>query len=618
MAMDRTHTAQPPVPPAGSAGKPPRYYILRLFLVPGIIYLLLVGNIFINIAMNRLPEYMESPRFQRLLHGELIPALTENSEKALPRPAGEPPLPRRSLLAETLAGQISAVILSLLLGFLLNLPFGLYFHRRRRGRPVPRRITQLVRRRLTATPFLNAGLVLISLNVLHIIQGFYQPKEILLLEQNLFRDMMPVSLISGVLAALFTYFWQRYRVQMLYIQHVFPPEELLRRRNTSRIYSFQLRLWISTLMTTLFPLITVTLYIFYNISSIDNIRTLTAGQLELLSGEIIPAARALGQYDTYMSWLKTQTGFTTILYMTAPGTLRLIVSIVTGISVVMVYIIFFVRWTSKLLIEPVHELLAKMEETGSGHFDSQAVVRTADEIGHLAERFNEMQQGLADRERVKTLFGQYLTAEVSEAILGGEVDLEGQMVEATILFADIRNFTGISERLSPRETVALLNEYLNHMIEVILQEEGIIDKFIGDGLLAVFGAPVQSEKHREQAVRAALAMHEKLADMNRRRQSQGRFPLSIGIGIHTGPVIAGNLGNQNKLEYTVIGDTVNLASRIETLTKQFQAPILVSQATWEALPSSFKGTLEYTPRNSISVRGKQEKVNLIEIARALQ
>lgn len=597
----------------------PRYFCFSPFLAAGIIYTLFVLNIFLNISMNRLPQFLEHPRFQEAFRWEREIETTLKEGGGMENlPA--PPLPAdwEKPLFRSLEGQVDTIIILLIIGGLTNLPLGLYFFKKRRGRPVKEGLTRWVRKILPLTPWINSGLILLGFNLFHLAQKMDQPHAAGAFRtgKELFWEMMPISIIASILAALFVFFWQTYRVHMVYQRHVYPLDQMLKRRSTSRLNNIALRLSLTTLVTALLPTVTIIIYITFNISSIRNISALSPQQMELIGGEIFPIARSLGKYGELVDWLKNQEVLEGLHYMTIPGTIRMLFSIVVGLTVALLYIIFFVKWNTRLLLEPIQDLMTRMDETARGDFSSPARVTTNDEIGYLTEHFNEMQRGLAERERVKTLFGQYLTTEVSEAILNGQADLGGRLITATILFADIRNFTGISEELSPRDTVAFLNEYLNEMIEVVLQERGIIDKFIGDGLLAVFGAPVASADHAEQALQAALGMHGKLEEMNQRRRKAGTFPINIGIGIHSGPVIAGNLGNANKLEYTVIGDTVNLASRIEGLTKEHRAKILVSRDTWNLTSQAFRQGLNSRVLQNVTVRGKKAPVSLYRIEAA--
>ena len=208
---------------------------------------------------------------------------------------------------------------------------------------------------------------------------------------------------------------------------------------------------------------------------------------------------------------------------------------------------------------------------------------STDEIGAVAEGFNRMLHGLRERELVKETFGKYVTPEIRDEILAGRISGEGELKEVTVLFADIRDFTPWVEATAPRDVVRDLNEYFTEMAEAIRAHRGLVLQFIGDEIEAVFGAPIASRDHAAMAVRAALDMRERLRAWNARREAAGKPALRHGIGIHTGTVLAGNIGGAERLSYALVGDPVNLASRIQGLTKDFKVDILISEATRKSL-----------------------------------
>ena len=208
-------------------------------------------------------------------------------------------------------------------------------------------------------------------------------------------------------------------------------------------------------------------------------------------------------------------------------------------------------------------------------------------IGFTNLRVGSMFADIRRRENLS----RFLPRQVVERVLasGGRA-LEPVQREVTILFSDIRSFTSMSETMAPREVLEFLDEYFGHMGQIVRGHEGMLNKFLGDGMLAVWGVPDLQEDHAVRAVRAALDMRKKLVELNEFRVREGRAEIRIGIGIHTGIVAAGMLGGADQREYTVIGDAVNLASRIETLTKTLSTDLLVSETTFERCAGRFTGT----------------------------
>lgn len=227
----------------------------------------------------------------------------------------------------------------------------------------------------------------------------------------------------------------------------------------------------------------------------------------------------------------------------------------------------------------------------------------------LRARVNASLEKKRLRDEQRKLFRTFATKEVAEELLRTGFSLGGKQVNASVLFADIRSFTTIAENQDPVETIDLLNRYFSLMFDAITDNGGTVNQMVGDGLLAMFGAPIFFEDHREKSVRAALKMLERLKEFNQSQCEQGRTQLHIGIGIASGKMTAGYTGTQNRAIYTCIGDTVNLASRMEEYTKEALRPLLIDGYTREGLSSDF--ILE--DLGKIVFKGKNQAVNVFAV-----
>jgi adenylate cyclase len=266
---------------------------------------------------------------------------------------------------------------------------------------------------------------------------------------------------------------------------------------------------------------------------------------------------------------------------------------------------------ARTLVRPLRRLQASMHRVEQGELDVSSEVTSSDEIGQLAMSFDRMVEGLRREALVRDLFGQYVTPELAQAAIERRRELDGQLVTCTVLFADIRNFTGIAEALPATRLLKILNEYFARMSTIVVEEHGFVNKFGGDSLLAVFGTPLNPDAdHAACGVHAALRMERALAEFNREQKEAWLPHIMIGIGIGTGDVVAGNVGSETKLEYTVIGDAVNVASRLHAMTKDLDEHILADGETARAAAA----TARFRPVGEVDVRGKARRVDVFAVS----
>ena len=258
---------------------------------------------------------------------------------------------------------------------------------------------------------------------------------------------------------------------------------------------------------------------------------------------------------------------------------------------------------SKSILGPIAELRRGMDRVNAGDFGRGVPVTSGDELGELTASFNAMISGLAERERIRDAFGTYLDEEVATYILSDQFDERGVERDVTVLFCDVREFTRFAADATPQEIVASLNRLFERIVPAIARNGGHVDKFVGDGLIAVFGAPEPFRDHAERAVRSACEIASELGDADGRRLPG---ELDIGIGINSGPVVAGSIGGGGRLDFSVIGNAVNVASRTEKATRETGDRVLITADTWNRLDNGF----EATSRGDFGLRGIDEKVEL--------
>jgi class 3 adenylate cyclase len=259
-------------------------------------------------------------------------------------------------------------------------------------------------------------------------------------------------------------------------------------------------------------------------------------------------------------------------------------------------------------LQPIRDLAEATKRVAAGDYGQRVPVVQDDDLGVLAASFNRMQAGLAERQRLQAAFGTYVDPVLAARLLEqGDDVFTGERREVTVMFVDVRDFTPFAEANTAEDTVARLNALFAIVVPAVVDAGGHVNKFLGDGALAVFGAPNDLPDHAEAAVSAAVLIHRMVAD---------RFDgsLRIGIGINTGAVIAGTIGGASKLEFTLIGDAVNVAARVEQLTKATGDPILLTDQTVQALAAR---PPELVDRGSHALKGKSAPVQVFGLAPAV-
>lgn len=378
------------------------------------------------------------------------------------------------------------------------------------------------------------------------------------------RDILTRSLLTGLITVTVAFFVFEFVLQRRVVPYFFPAGKLYMIPGTKRI-DIRTRLVALLFACNLVPFIAT-------------LNVLHAS----LTGSVDPGAFS-------------STAQTGILVQTA---------IFMGVGIWLTFLV------SSNLTRPLQEIIQVLRGVRKGNFDSRVQVTTNDEIGYTGDVINEMTQGLREREFIKDTFGKYVTEEVRDEILSGKVPLDGELREVTVLFADLRNFTPLSERLSPKEVVKILNQYFREMEETIRAHHGLVLQYLGDEIEAVFGAPVHLEDHAGMAVRAARKMITRLTVLNDTLAKQGYPTLSHGIGIHTGEVVAANIGSPDRLSYALVGDTVNLASRLQGLNKELGTEVLLSGSTRSRMENAI-ALKELPPQH---VKGKSQQVEVYTFA----
>lgn len=504
------------------------------------------------------------------------------------------------------------LLISFLVGFIFNLPFKTFFHKKRRGKTISKKLFDFCKKFLLKSPMINAGIMGFAFLAAHLYMLYimlYQDPFSLELERSLFSQFFYISLTASILSILFIYYWEKHRVHIKYIDHIYDDRALRKRIFNIKVGKIRNRMIVSSVMTTLLPFMVVILYLFLSTTNIRdvNIETFSDEHKNILFGDYMMYKDIFSSSTSELNvpgWL---------FYINAINSFFMFIGIFGSTFIAFFYIVFLVKWTTQDIVHPIKELLLNMNETGKGELNSFAVVRTNDELGELTEGYNDMTEKLGEYiqsiSNMTEAYSRFVPRQFLD-FLGKssytDIKLGDQVQkEMTILFSDIRSFTEISEQMTPKENFDFINYYLGYMEPVIRNNNGFIDKYIGDSIMALFS------DNAEDAINASIEMRIKLSQFNQVMDQFGKPTIKSGIGIHSGSLMLGIVGGEGRMDGTVISDAVNLSSRLEGLTKLYGSSIIISQNTLIKLnnPSQYN----YRFLDIVKVKGKSEAVYIFEI-----
>ena len=302
-----------------------------------------------------------------------------------------------------------------------------------------------------------------------------------------------------------------------------------------------------------------------------------------------------------LSYVSENLVFSPVIKLRNRNLILLVLVLVTAVGIILNF--------SRTITVPILSLLKATKEIEKGHFGIKIKPLFKDEVGSLTESFEKMARGLGEREKIKDAFGRFVNKDIAEQVLKGEIILGGEKKLAAISFTDLRGFTTFSENMKPEDVVNFLNDYFTAMVSCVEKNFGVVDKYIGDAIMAHWGClghkGNQNINETENAINSALMMRTSLYEFNTYNYTstnKKRPFASIGTGINTGDVISGQIGTENRLDYTIIGDAVNLASRVESLNKDFETDIIITENSYNRVLSKYK--VEQLP--DTLVKGKEK------------
>ncbi len=348
-----------------------------------------------------------------------------------------------------------------------------------------------------------------------------------------------------------------------------------------------------------------------------------AGRVAEVPGAIIPGVRtrmfvfllavAFAPLFTMLGLIRSAVG-----RMQAGVSMESVIHVIAGAANVtfVVYVLLSLALTILLgatLTRPLMAMAAALRRVRSGDLDVHLQVGSGDEVGTLQDGVNALVDTLREREHILSTFGRIVDPSIRDQLLSGELRLEGELRMASVLFCDLRGFTALAERTAPTEVVTTLNQFFTVMTSWVHECNGLVDKFIGDAILVVFGLfEVSAATGAADAVRCGIGMRERLVQLNAGRVARGQDPLAVAVSVHSGEVLAGRIGAQDRHEYTVIGDTVNVASRLQQACKEQGLDLLISQTTHDLARAGGVVAL-VASEDLVTLRGRSEPVRVFAI-----
>jgi class 3 adenylate cyclase len=498
------------------------------------------------------------------------------------------------------------VLISIGLHIIMYRPLKKFFKALRKEHPVDEQQKRKLQRQIHRVPMLHTAIFALPLVVEKIEEIFlkYTSHTDSVLKEVFFSgNYFLVSSIAALVTIIFVYQWFQYNVQTKYLEFIIPKEQLINRELSFFKGKIRNRLWTSSLMTTFFPIFIVFVYLVVSVSTLPELSTNEMSQdIKLLLFGKLKDIIDVDLYSKIPKWS---------IYFNLPNSMLMVFGMISSMIISFIYVYFFIKWTTNRIVVPIRDLLENMQYVQEGDFTHYTYIRTNDEMGRLTAGHNVMVEKLgsyvddiksmndAYRRFVPQQFLDFLGKEkFSDIRLGDQVEKV-----MTVLFTDIRSFTSISEKMTPQENFQFINEYLRYMEPVISKNNGFIDKYIGDAIMALF------PDSPDDALKAAIEMRQELKKFNSQRENPEE--VDMGIGIHTGRLMLGVIGGKNRMDGTVISDAVNLAARLEGLTKVFGKSIIISEETKASVKNSAGFNFKYIEKTS--VKGKKNEVKIYAV-----